>query len=79
MMNISTANVVKPTPRIPRAIGNGVMFAALAAQPMIAEAGDDIMSHGAKFYLSLIIAITAAGIKGFTMMLAENNEPKQEQ
>lgn len=77
-MNISTANITKPTPKLWRAIGNSVVMAALAVQPLVADAGDDIMSHRAKFWASFTISIVAGAIKGFTMMLSEEPTEKEE-
>lgn len=71
-MNISTANLTKSTPRLWRAIGNGVMFAALGVQPLISDAGTDIMTARVKFWTSFAISLTAGLIKGFTMMVGED-------
>lgn len=71
-MNISTANLTKPTPRLWRALGNGVMFAALGVQPLIADAGLDIMTSRTKFWASFAISLTAGLLKGFTMLLGED-------
>jgi hypothetical protein len=68
-MKLSTANFTKPTPRLPRAIGNAVMFAALGVQPLILDAGDDIMTHRTKFWASFSISLVAGAVKGFTMMM----------
>lgn len=76
-MNISPENFKKPTPKIARAVGNGFIFGALAVQPLIAEAGDDIISHRAKFYITLTISFIAGMVKGFTMMIAADEKPEE--
>lgn len=80
-MNLSTDNFSKPTPKIPRTIGNAIVFVCLAIQPIIAQADTTEMSHKAKFYYSLIISAIGAGTKAFTMMLAEdeNHFPEEQE
>lgn len=73
-MNLSTQNISKPTPRIPRFIGNSIIFGALAIQPIIVSADKDVMSDKAKFYITLIVSFVGGVGKGFTMMLADNEE-----
>ena len=73
-MNFSTANLSKSTPRVPRAIGNAVVFMCLAIQPLITQADDKDMPHKTKFWVSIIISALGSGVKGFTMMLSEDEK-----
>ena len=75
-MNFSTANITKSTPRLPRAIGNAVIFICLGLQPLISAADDKDMSHKAKFWAGIVITILGTGTKGFTMMLS-NDDPEK--
>lgn len=75
-MNLSTNNISKPTPRIPRAIGNTIVFVCLAIQPIIAQADKNEMTEKSKFYWSLIISAVGAGTKGFTMMLSDDDKDR---
>ena len=75
-MNISLSNFSKPTPPKARNIGNAVVFMCLAAQPLIADAGADIISHRGKFWATFMVSVVGAGIKGYTMLLAD--EPKSD-
>jgi len=78
-MNFSTGNISKPTPRIPRAIGNAIVFMCLAIQPIIAQADATEMSHKARFYWSLAISALGGGTKAFSMMLAEDEKQPEGQ
>ena len=74
-MNFSTDNISKPSPKVPRAIGNTIVFMCLAIQPIIAQADKNEMSEKAKFYWSIAISAIGAGAKGASMMFAEDDKP----
>jgi hypothetical protein len=76
-MNVSFDNINKPTPARARNIGNAVVFAALAIQPILANATEQDLPHRTRFYLVLIVSFVAGFIKGYTMMLAENPQQPQ--
>lgn len=78
-MNFSTENISKPTPRIPRAIGNAIVFTCLAIQPIIANADATDISHKSKFYWSLAISAIGALSKSFTMMLADDTHEENKE
>ena len=78
-MNFSSDNISKPTPRVPRAIGNAIIFICLGIQPLISAADDLDMSHKAKFWTAIIISIIGSGTKGFTMMLGEDKDNDKQQ
>ncbi len=72
-MNISTDNLNKPTPRIPRVIGNTIVLTALSIQPLIVAASSDVMTDKSKFWASIIITIVGCFGKGFTMLFADED------
>lgn len=70
-MGIAFKNVNKPTPKLPRVIGNTLIMSALAIQPLIVAAPITVMDDAGKFYWSVGLALLGVIGKGFTMMFAD--------
>lgn len=72
-MGIAFKNINKPTPQLPRILGNSLALFVITMQPLLANSPDDIIGYKGKFWVSIGLAVVGVVGKVFTMMFAEDN------
>lgn len=72
-MGISPNNINKPTPKVPRIIGNSLALFVMGMQPILASAPDDIIGYKGKFWIGVGLASLGIAGKVFTMMFADDD------